>query len=293
MPSTGSKFSKAFKKCLVAPKDYLIYTADFNALEDRIIANLSKDKNKCAVFTDKIDGHCLNSYFYFRDEVEKELPRLNNEDEYTYIRRYHQEVENGNKVLKKIRQKGKNITFALAYGAYPPKLIKYLKCDIKEAERIFNNYHDNLYCDISKYRNKVLDIANKDKEIHFGLGCYIKTDNPEAEIRSVFNGTSQFWSILSLLSINKLHKLIDENNYQNDIKVINTIYDSIYLIVKKDPIIIKWLNDNLINLMTKDFIENQIVHNEACGEIGYNWYDLKPINNNASIEEINNVINEL
>jgi hypothetical protein len=45
--------------------------------------------------------------------------------------------------------------------------------------------------------------------------------------------------------------------------------------------------------MTKDFIENQIVPNEAVGEIGKNWYDLKPIQNNSNIEDINKVLSEL
>ena len=40
---------------------------DLSALEDRVIANLSKDKNKCSIFTEGIDGHCLNSYYYFKN----------------------------------------------------------------------------------------------------------------------------------------------------------------------------------------------------------------------------------
>ena len=59
-----------------------------------IIANLSRDKNKCSIFTDGVDGHCLNSYAYYKDEVEAELPRLEDETDIEYIKRYHQEVEN-------------------------------------------------------------------------------------------------------------------------------------------------------------------------------------------------------
>lgn len=181
----------------------------------------------------------------------------------------------------------------LSYGAYPPKVAKTLKCSIEQATEIFNNYHNVLYKDITEYRNSILNIALKDKEVHLGLGCYIKTSKPEEEIRTYNNSSIQFWSILTALTINKLHKLIDENNYQEDIKVITTIYDSIYLICKEDVNIIKWLNDNIIPIMTKDFIENQIVPNEAVGEIGKNWYDLKPIQNNSNIEDINKVLSEL
>ena len=87
--------------------------------------------------------------------------------------------------------------------------------------------------------------------------------------------------------------MIDKAGYQNDIKVITTIYDSIYLTCKEDTTIIKWLNDTIIPIMSKDFIKNQIVHNEACGEIGHNWYDLKQIHNNCSEEDIQKVLEEI
>ena len=122
--------------------------------------------------------------------------------------------------------------------------------------------------------------------IHLGLGCYIKTDNAHADIRTLNNATCQFWSILTLLTINKMHKLIDQANLSKDIFCISTIYDSIYFLVKDTPETIKWVNDRLIPVMTKDFIEDQIVKNTAVSEIGYNWAELKPIANDASIEEI-------
>lgn len=110
LPSTGSKFAKSFKKCLVAPKGYVIYTCDYSALEDRVIANLSKDKNKCSIFLDGVDGHCLNSCYYFYKDIIKELPKLDNETDIEYYKRFHQEVENGNKILKKFRQNSKGVT---------------------------------------------------------------------------------------------------------------------------------------------------------------------------------------
>ena len=83
-----------------------------------------------------------------------------------------------------------------------------------------------------------------------------------------------------------MHKLIDEAGLQEDIKVVSTIYDSIYFEVREDPTIIKWLNDHLIPIMTQRFMEGQIVDNEAELEIGPNWAELKAISNNANIDEI-------
>jgi len=96
--------------------------------------------------------------------------------------------------------------------------------------------------------------------------------------------------MLTYIATNELHYRIDEQGYQEDIKINATIYDAIYITIKKDSSIIKWLNDNIIEIMTKDFIEDQIVHNEATGEIGINWTDLVQIPNGASKEDIDKII---
>lgn len=168
-----------------------------------------------------------------------------------------------------------------------------IKCSLEEAEGIFNAYHNDMYPAISKMRDETLAVAKKQGKVHLGLGCYIHTNNPELHIRSLFNGLSQFWSMLSLLTINKLHHLIDEQGYQNDIKVISSIYDSIYLTVKADPTIIKWLNDTIVPIMTKDFMVDQIVHNNAEGEIGLNWSNVLAIKNNATLDDVTEVLNKV
>ena len=84
-----------------------------------------------------------------------------------------------------------------------------------------------------------------------------------------------------------MHQLIDAERLANDISCVSTIYDSIYYLVRDDITIIKWLNDRVVPVITADFMENQTIHNAAAGEIGYSWASLKPIPNNATIDEIN------
>ena len=290
LPATGSIYAKPVKRCFEAPDGYIFYMVDLSALEDRVIANLSRDKNKCSIFTEGIDGHCLNSYYYFKNKIEKILPRKENESDYDYVKRYKQAIDDGNKQLKAIRQSGKPCTFGLSYGCYPPKLARNAKISLEEAEVIFNNYHNVLYKDISVMKQKVLEQATKNGRVHAGLGCYLNTFDPDKENRTDFNFMSQFWSIITILTINKMHTLIEQTGYTNDIQVVCSIYDSIYLVVKKDANIIKWVNDTIIPIITKDFITDIIVHNEAEGEIGFNWYDTVAIHNNASIKEIEEAI---
>lgn len=286
LPSTGSIYAKPVKKCFIAEPNKIIYAVDFSALEDRVIANLSKDKNKCSIFLDNIDGHCLNSYAYYQDEIEKLLPKQESESQTEYIKRYHHEIEQGNKDLKKIRQKSKSNTFLLSYGGYPKKLARQAKIPIEKAQQIFDNYHNKLYVDITTMRNNVYKFVKEHGFIHLGLGCRLYSSNPDAELRTTFNACNQFWSILTLLTINKFHTQLDKEKLNDDIEVISTIYDSIYLHLTDSLEIIKWTNDTIIPIMLTQFLTNQIIQNEAVGSIGYNWYDLVDIPNNASLEEI-------
>ena len=209
---------------------------------------------------------------------------------YDYLKRYHKAVEEGNKKLKAIRQKSKPVTFGLSYGAYPAKVSKQAKMPMKQAEEIFDRYHNELYVQISDMREKVLKVAKKHGRIHLGLGCFLNTSEPEKEIRTLFNACSQFWSILTILVINKMNSLIEAEGLAQDIEIVSSIYDSIYIHVRKDPELIRWVNDTIIPLLTKDFLKDIIVHNEAQGEVGLNWFDTVPVPNGASREEIEEAI---
>lgn len=249
------------------------------------MACLSKDPNKLAIFTDGLDGHCMNALGYFREQVAEHMPLTG--DTVNDVKKFFDLQEAGHKELKAIRQNSKPATFGLSYGAFPKKVAATLKVPIEEATEIFNRYHNVLYPGVTRFReNYVLPTAHANGQLHLGLGCYLKSDNPDRDIRTLANGTCQFWSIITAITINRMHQLSDAKGLSNDIKCISTIYDSIYYEVTDDLDILKWLNDNIVPIITQDFIESQAIPNAATGEIGYDWASLKGVPINATTEQI-------
>ena len=66
---SGSKYGKLIKSCFQSAPGTLFVGLDFNSLEARINALLTKDPEKMKVYSEGYDSHCLNTYTYWAEKM--------------------------------------------------------------------------------------------------------------------------------------------------------------------------------------------------------------------------------
>ena len=293
LPS-NSTYGKAIKSCFVAPEGWLWAGADFSSLEDRINAILTGDPNKIKVYTDGYDGHSLRAFSYFKDEMPdiKDTVKSINSIESKY---------------PELRQKSKGPTFALTYNGTWHTLVSNIGFTKKEAKQIEANYHE-LYKISDKFTQANIMFAEKSGYMECAFGLRIKCpilvktlhDNTltpyaaTAEARSANNAVTQSWGMLINRALIATNKVIEGSKYVYDIKLINTIHDAAYFLVRDNPDSVKFLNDALIKEMQWNehpLIKSNDVLMGANLEIGKSWDKQTSLDNNASIKQIEEIIN--
>ncbi len=166
----------------------------------------------------------------------------------------------------------------------------------KITQEIYDNYHGTLYPNIMKNVNEyIIPTIKKEGRLHGGLGFYIHSNKPDKDVRTLNNFLNQYWSIITAITVQEMDYRINKKGYKKDIQQTSTIYDSIYGIVKQDAKTIKWLNDNIVEVITKDFVTDQAIKNEASLGIANSWAEVddNELPNNATIKEIQEILTKL
>ena len=68
---------------------------------------------------------------------------------------------------------------------------------------------------------------------------------------------------------------------------------NVYYEFDDTPEAIQWVNNNLIACMIPDFLQDQTVHLRAEADFGYSQSTMQTLRNNASLEEVNNLLSKL
>ena len=188
----------------------------------------------------------------------------------------------------------------MAYGSGPGKIQQLLKCSRAKAESVYNAYH-TLYSDTARYADKQVSLAKRQGYVIGAFGLKLRTPNINSndltksgeEGRALNNMTIQSYGLLTTRASIWFNELIERDGMTNDVLLINNIHDAIYVMCKADVTVVKWVNDNLIECMTRDYRENQIIKLTAELDIGPSWDKQITLANNISEAAIQEKLKEI
>lgn len=292
---SNSKHAKLIKKCFQMVKPGWIFAgADFSSLEDRISALTTKDPNKLKVYTDGYDGHCLRAYYYFHDQ----MPDIENT------------VECINSIAEKyphLRQNSKAPTFALTYQGTWKTILHTTGLPEHICKQIEANYHEMYRVSDEWVRQKLIE-ASQTGYVTVAFGLRLRTPrlaktvfNPKymhhaakKEMRTAGNALGQSYGLLNNRAAIEFQERLWKSKYIMDIRPVAHIHDAQYFIVREDPEVIKWFNDNLVECMEWQELP-EIKHPEV--KLGGNvelyypsWAEKYELPNRASEAEIQAVL---
>jgi hypothetical protein len=175
------------------------------------------------------------------------------------------------------------------YKLYAPeKVHDFFEKAVVPAKNMHYAFHNELYYGAKAYRDEtILGQARKYKDVHLGMGCYINqtTKLNMASVRCLNNVCYQFYSILSILALEKFRRLVVQKGLSDKVKVISSIYDSVYILVKKDKELVSWVAKTIQKVLTEQFVVGQSVPLQADVEMSTNsWADFKLIKDLDNIE---------
>jgi DNA polymerase I len=293
---SNSTHAKLIKSCFVSDEDWLFLGSDFDSLEDKINTIQTKDPNKEKVYIDGFDGHSLRAYSYFDDEMDGIDPNS------------VESINSIEKLYTELRQKSKSPTFALTYLGTYYTLMTNCGFTEEKARYIEKQYHD-LYKVADQWLADTLKKAETTGYVPLAFGGRIRTPllaqtmgnfkrpyAAEKEARSAGNAATQSYCFLTIRAFNEFMRRVWNSPYKYDVFPALTIHDAIYLVVRNDINIVKWVNDNLIGCMVwqeLDEIKHDKIKITSSLEIYYpSWANKIKIPNKASEDEIENICKE-
>ena len=249
---------------------------------------------KVAEFSKGLCGHSLRALAFFPEE----LPELNINNV--------AEVNSIKDNFPDIRQKAKAPSFALQYQGTWRTIQKTLGCSPKKAQEIEENYK-KLYPGLEEFSRKNIDHARRYGYVIGAFGLKLRTPRlngtigkeltpeQETEGRSCSNAVTQSYGLLMNRALIAFREVLEASEYRDSVRIINTIHDAGYMLVKNDIDVIKFVNDEFIKAMLwqeDPMIASEEVKLGAELDIGKSWDKQYTLKNNASKDDIISFLEE-
>lgn len=178
----------------------------------------------------------------------------------------------------------------------------------QEAEQVEKGYHEMYKVSDEWVANKIKQ-AEQQGYLDTAFGLRIRTPilaksilgNSKtpylaiAEARSVGNAVSgQSYGMLTNRALNEFMERVWKSEYSLDIFPVATIHDAIYLVIKDNINVVKWVNDNLIDCMSWQELP-ELKHDKVklSAELGLfypNWANEITLLNKTSRKEIKEIV---
>lgn len=209
---------------------------------------------------------------------------------------------------KELRNKSKAPTFALTYQGTYKTLMNNCGFTEDEAKNIETNYHKMYKVSDDWVANKI-KLAEQQGYLDSAFGLRIRTPviaksvlgnskTPNlavAESRSVGNAVSgQSFCMLTCRALNEFMERVYASEYKHDIMPVNLVHDAIYLMIRDNIHVVKWVNDNLMDCMSWQEL-NEIKHDKVklSAELGLfypDWSNEITLPNNINRKQIKEIV---
>lgn len=173
------------------------------------------------------------------------------------------QINSISKKYSKFRQRSKAPTFALTFRGTTYTLKKNCGFNDEEAQQVSDRYHE-LYTESDQWISDKLDECCRDGYATVAFGLRVRTPVlaksilntnvtariSSSEARSVGNAISgQSYGLLNNRAAVAFMQKVWASDYKYDIFPVSLIHDAIYLIIRDDINVLKWVNDNLVEEM--------------------------------------------
>lgn len=206
------------------------------------------------------------------------------------------------------RQMSKAPTFTITYQGTYKTLMNNCGFTEDEAKNIETNYHKMYKVSDDWVANKI-KLAEQQGYLDSAFGLRIRTPviaksvlgnskTPNlalAESRSVGNAVSgQSYCMLTCRALNEFMERVYASEYKHDIMPVNIVHDAIYLMIRDNIHVVKWVNDNLMDCMSWQEL-NEIKHDKVklSAELGLfypDWSNEITLPNNINRKQIKEIV---
>jgi len=163
-----------------------------------------------------------------------------------------------------------------------------------EAKQIVDNYWEGYKGVKAYYDNNIAFAEENGYVVSEFSGLTLRTPNinandeatREREIRVLCNFLIQSSAFMLLRYLTDFMKWVEDNGYENKIKIVNSIYDSIYMYIDEDYELLAEVNKVFPEIMTRPLWEDELLHHELEMDVGRDWKDQKTLPAGATAEFI-------